>query len=239
MKGIKHSAVLIAAVALMTIVLGASPSVAQPRPHVYLLRGLINIFSLGMDGLAAKIEAHGIRTTVTNHLFWQSLADHAAAAYKAGNESPIIIIGHSLGANAAMEMARYLDRKAVPVALVVLFDETQSYAAPKNVHTLLNLTQHVHLRPGAGFHGSLLNVDVSADMNLNHFNIDKSDRLHAMALKYILAAVDAERHGTDHPATASGAAQHPDSAATPEKPAGGTTEATGSIRPVAASPAAH
>ncbi len=48
----------------------------------------------------------------------------AAANYKAGREGPIILIGHSLGADAVMEMADYLGKRGVPVALVVPFDGT-------------------------------------------------------------------------------------------------------------------
>ena len=39
------------------------------RPHVYLMRGLLNIFSLGMDQLAAQIQSHGIDASVYNHTF--------------------------------------------------------------------------------------------------------------------------------------------------------------------------
>jgi hypothetical protein len=39
--------------ALMMAGFGARPGMAQPRTHVYLLRGLMNIFSLGMDTLAS------------------------------------------------------------------------------------------------------------------------------------------------------------------------------------------
>ena len=38
--------------------------------HVYLLRGLLNIFSLGMDDLAAKIQAKGISASVHYHSEW-------------------------------------------------------------------------------------------------------------------------------------------------------------------------
>jgi alpha-beta hydrolase superfamily lysophospholipase len=55
-------------------------------------------------------------------------------------EAPIILIGHSLGADAVMEMAAYLGRKGVPVALVVPFDGTKSFAASANVARVLNLT---------------------------------------------------------------------------------------------------
>ncbi|MDQ2953491.1 MAG: hypothetical protein M3R18_00950 [Pseudomonadota bacterium] len=47
--------------------------------HVYLLRGLMNIFSLGMDDLAAKIQARGITATLHNHSEWQTLSDEIAA----------------------------------------------------------------------------------------------------------------------------------------------------------------
>ena len=84
---------------------------AQSRAHVYLLRGLMNIFSLGMDTLADELTSAASTRPCINHTDWQSLADQAAARYKAGTEGPIILIGHSLGADAVMEMADYLDDK--------------------------------------------------------------------------------------------------------------------------------
>ena len=89
----------------------ARSSMAQPRAHVYLLRGLMNIFSLGMDTLAEKIQRRGIYATIHNYAEWQTLADQAAAAYHAGKEGPIIIVGHSLGADAVMEMSAYLPKR--------------------------------------------------------------------------------------------------------------------------------
>ncbi len=40
----------------MMLALGTGPSAAQSRAHVYLLRGLMNIFSLGMDTLSSSAE---------------------------------------------------------------------------------------------------------------------------------------------------------------------------------------
>src|SRR5580698_6992944 len=37
------------------------------RPHVYLMRGLMNIFSLGMDQLEVEIQRYGIAASVYNH----------------------------------------------------------------------------------------------------------------------------------------------------------------------------
>jgi pimeloyl-ACP methyl ester carboxylesterase len=188
--------------AVMMLALGSMPATAQSvagtaqaRAHVYLLRGLMNIFSLGMDSLAEELSKRGVYATVSNHSEWQSLADQAASNYKARKEDPIILIGHSLGADAVMQMAAYLNRKNIPVALVVPFDGTESYSTPANVGRLVNLTQrkYAYMRPGPGFHGSLANVDVSGDPSIDHISIDKSPRLHARAISEVLAVVKGHR----------------------------------------------
>jgi hypothetical protein len=178
----------------------------QANGHVYLLRGLLNIFSLGMDDLAAKIQGKGIGATVYNHSEWQGIADEIAAKYKARQHGPVVLVGHSLGADAVMYMAEYLGKKGVPVALVVPFDGTGSFAASANVGQVYNLTQrdYAHMRRGAGFRGQLHNVDVSAQ-GYGHIDIDKSARLHAMVLARIQAVIRT-RGG---PTTADGGAPAP------------------------------
>lgn len=165
-------------------------SSAKDSVHVYLLRGLLNVFSLGMDELADKIKATGIAASVHNHTEWEELAGQIAANYKAGNHAPIILIGHSLGADAVMYMGSYLGKRGIPVALIVPFDGTQSMAASANVARVMNITQrdYAYMRRGSGFHGELSNVDVSAQ-GVDHLSIDKSPRLHAMVLSKIAAIV--------------------------------------------------
>jgi hypothetical protein len=179
----------------MTLAFGTSSGMAQSRAHVYLLRGLMNVFSLGMDTLAEELNARGVYATVDNHTSWQGLADQAAARYKAGTEGPIIIIGHSLGADAVMEMSAYLGQKGVPVALAVPFDGTQSLAASGNILRVLNLTQrsYAYMRKGPNFKGTLVNFDVSSDGSIDHLNIDKSPRLHAKVIAEVLAVVGSHK----------------------------------------------
>ena len=187
---------LAAALALTRLTaLMLTPAAAQPgaakeheapsRPHVYLLRGLMNIFSLGMDQLAAKIAQRGIAASVHNHAEADAIVAQIAAQYRAGDRGPVILIGHSLGADAVMTMAQALNRDGVPVALVIPFDGTGSYVTPKNVACGLNLTQrnYAYMRSGAGFHGKLTNVNVSGDSGIDHFTIDKSPRLQTQALR--------------------------------------------------------
>jgi len=190
---VSRSGRLTAVFALFAGIVLATPGTAQPqaRAHVYVLRGLFSVFSLGMDSLADELKRRGVDATVHGYADWQTLADRAAADYKAGKEAPIILIGHSLGADAVMEMAAYLGRKGVPVALVVPFDGTKSFAASDNVARVLNLTQrdYAYMRGGPGFHGTLANVDVSSDSSIDHINIDKSPRLHTRVVTEVLAVV--------------------------------------------------
>src|SRR5581483_145713 len=95
---------------------------------------------------------------------------------------------------------------------------------------------------GAGFHGTLSNVDVSNDHSIDHLNIDKSARLHAQVLAAVLAAVGGSRHATPtanerhKPGSlaapesgGNGVSKPADSTPAPAKPADG---ASGSIEPV-------
>jgi hypothetical protein len=160
------------------------------HPHVYLMRGLLNIFSLGMDQLAGQIAQNGIDASVYNHSVEETVVGAIVQKYRAGDHGPYILVGHSLGADAVMVMAQRLNAQGVPVALVVPFDGTVSYAAPANVSCVVNLTQrkYAYVQAGAGFHGKLSNVDLSSDTTIDHVTIDKSPRLQAMALKEILQA---------------------------------------------------
>jgi hypothetical protein len=151
---------------------------------------MLNIFSLGMDDLAQKIERRGIRTSVHNHSEWESLSDQIAAKYKAGNKGAIILIGHSLGADAVMFMGEYLGKRGVPVALIVPFDGTGSFAASSNVQRVMNLTQrdYAYMKRGNGFRGELSNIDVSGQ-GYGHTDIDKAGRLHNMVINKIVGVV--------------------------------------------------
>ena len=101
----------IAIAVLLLLPIGANPARAVTNPasgastaHVYLLRGVLNIFSLGLDDIAAKLRAQGIPVTVANFASWSSLADEAAAEYKSGRLKTIILVGHSSGATALPDM---------------------------------------------------------------------------------------------------------------------------------------
>jgi hypothetical protein len=56
-----------------------SQAAAASGAQVYLMRGFMNVFSLGMDGLAAELRGVGISATVGSYAGWQEMAREIAA----------------------------------------------------------------------------------------------------------------------------------------------------------------
>ena len=134
--------------------------------HVYLLKGFANIFSTGLDTLQEKLARRGFTATVHNYLEHDSLAKEAAYLEKQG-KGPIIIVGHSLGANDAITMAEEMKALNAPVALVVLFGPTEDMKAPSNVARVINYYQSgVAVGKGKGFTGTISNINL--DFGLGH-----------------------------------------------------------------------
>ena len=126
---------------LMTFVVAVSSATfAQPIPvankKVYLLRGLTNVLSPGIDQLANELPKRNISATVANHLFSDSLATEAIQDCKSGRVSSIVLVGHSLGASAAVSMAEQLQQAGLHVALMVTFDPVVSTTVPDNPETV-------------------------------------------------------------------------------------------------------
>jgi acetyl esterase/lipase len=170
-------------------------STSQPGEHVYLLRGAFNVFSLGMDQIAALLKQHGIRATVDNYLAWPTLAEQAAAEYKNGRARTIILVGHSSGAMAVTSMAARLSELGVPVKLAIGLDPTSRMTTTGHVDRYINYyVAHGFGDPvdrGQGFSGVLQNVDLEHMANVGHFNIDKNNVVQGMVIRDIFAAVSA------------------------------------------------
>jgi hypothetical protein len=163
----------------------------QAPPKVFLLRGFLNVFSLGMDDIASKLQADGIRAMVTNHADEDLIARRIVADYNAGDRAPIVLIGHSLGADAIVDVAGALSRYNVPVALLVLFDSTAPHEIPPNVVSAINYTKHFTIAPAPGARGVVSNVDLSADPGVDHLNIDVMPSLQAQTVHSVLQVASA------------------------------------------------
>jgi pimeloyl-ACP methyl ester carboxylesterase len=169
----------------------ASPTADTGRPYVYLLRGLLNVFSLGMDDLAVKLQRRGIAANVYEYGQWESLCQDAAARWRS-SRTQIVVVGHSLGGDAVIYMANRLGQMGIPVALVVAFDPVHPVPLTGGTTArFVNLYQSNNgwgaaVPRGAGFHGELSNVDLRARSDISHTSIDKSARLHEIVIGRVL-----------------------------------------------------
>jgi hypothetical protein len=167
----------------------------QPRGSVYLFLGLLNVFSTGLNTLSDELRARGVHNLVMNYSEWTGPAAGVAARYakNSGGTRPIVLIGHSFGADAAIAMSARLARKKIPVDLVVIFDATARQPVPANVRHLINFyspTDGVgkRLAGGRGFHGRLENINIDKlHEAIDHLNIEKQPSFHRRVIGEVLA----------------------------------------------------
>lgn len=162
--------------------------------EVHTMRGGLGIFSIGMNQLSAKVtDRFQIATSSSmwydaGHLSNFLIKDH----YNEQHPRPIILVGHSLGANEQIKVARNLGKYGIPVDLLVTVDAVSPTRVTKNVKHVVNL-----YKPGIVpmFSGIKIkaddpnatwveNIDVRTlkGIKVNHFTIDKDTLVQDMIL---------------------------------------------------------
>lgn len=178
-----------------------------PRGQVHTMRGGLGIFSIGMNQLRDKVEAqYNIPAQST---MWYNAGDVSRfiiASYRQQAE-PIILIGHSLGANEQIKVARNLNAAGVPVALLITVDAVSQTIIPPNVKEAFNVYKPGFVPMFSGLklravnpHATQienLNVNTLQAIRVNHFTIDKNKVLQALILdKVKKALVNGDRKET-------------------------------------------
>jgi pimeloyl-ACP methyl ester carboxylesterase len=183
-------------------------SAAQLRTgQTFCLRGLLDVFSLGLNDLSERLRSEGIEAITVSGPSWPSLARKIHRARLRGDlQKPLILVGHSYGADDAIRLARKLGRWNIDVELLVLLDATIPPPLPSNVARCL----HVYRPTVVGdlfpflFAGNpvdaeegnhrteIVNKIVSrenfgaAAARMGHLNLDASVAVHDLILKKIL-----------------------------------------------------
>lgn len=160
------------------------PAEAVEEAQIYLIRGLFGVFSTGMDEMYAQFKSQGYgNTTIWSWTDVDQIAHDIVAGHAKGDNAHVVLIGHSLGSNAVVQVAARADRASIPVDLAVTFDITEALQVPLNVARFVNFYQNNGFgRPAlepAGFRGQFDNIDLSAQHQLSHGNIDNAPQLQA------------------------------------------------------------
>jgi len=167
--------------------------------RAFLIHGLAGgrpfHFSGGLDVLARKLNAQGVSASV--HAQGSFLRPYGevgmiatAARAAAGTGARPVLIGHSMGADAALKVAAQLNAARIAVPLVVCFDPTSFRflfgppPVPANVVRALCFYQKISplgrglLKAAPGFKGALIQEQVATI----HSAVDDDPALHARVL---------------------------------------------------------
>lgn len=166
--------------------------------EIHALRGGLGIFSLAMNKLQAIVsERYDVPGSST---MWYSAGDVSRSIieyrYKHPTNRPIILIGHSLGANEQIKVARNLDKAGIPVALLITIDAVLPPKIPPNVKYALNVYKPGFVPMFSGIRLKAVNAEKTEINNLNinnlkgvsvnHFSIANNQKIQEI----ILAEVD-------------------------------------------------
>ena len=164
---------------------------AAGTPRVILLRGWFGVFSMGLDSVTEQLKTLGINAEVAGHLSWQNEVTEILRERSAGRTGPLILVGHSQGANNVIDMARALEASHVTVDLLITLSPFMQNRVPANVAKAINYYQAPGwgqpLEADRGFHGKLINVNLSDDPTISHIGIDKSEKIQTEIVREISA----------------------------------------------------
>jgi hypothetical protein len=162
---------------------------------VYLIKGLAG-FQSGIDVMGERLLRRGIVPRVFTHSDPDGATNDIVKRYRAGLRAPVIIVGYSLGADAAGLIARQLHQHRVPVALLILFGPVADVPVTPNVARAINHYQSTsawrgRMVPTAGARGgSLRNLDHDKEPDINHLTIVRAERYQQQTISNISALVN-------------------------------------------------
>lgn len=189
--------------------LAATKSLARDPHHVFkspaavfvMRGGLGGIFSTGMNQLQKTLEyQYNVHTESTVWYHAYDLGVRIREQYgRPGLRGPIVLVGHSLGANDQIKVAQTLNRAGIPVELLMTVDAVSPIRVPPNVKKVLNIYkpsfvpmfsgQRIIAENAAVTRIENLNVDTVSGLSVNHFTIEKNAAIQKLMLDAVLQAI--------------------------------------------------
>jgi pimeloyl-ACP methyl ester carboxylesterase len=161
---------------------------------IYLLTGGFGIFSTGLRDLGTQLAQGGVTATQASYQGWRSIARKIVDHRQRYGRKPVVLIGHSFGANSAIQIANALKAKGVQVDLIVSYAATTPLTVPSNVRKVLNFYFKsggwgAVLKGDRDFSGVIDNQDLSGTAGLGHFNVDDNQALRDQVVREVLSYV--------------------------------------------------
>jgi hypothetical protein len=164
------------------------------RGEVHTMLGGLGLFSTGMRTLSGTVVEECQVPAPSDMWYNAGNVTRSIVAYyhKHKNHRPIILVGHSLGANEQIKVARNLNKLGIPVDLLVTVDAVSQSIVPPNVKHAMNFYKPGYVPMFSGLQLKAVdrektyidNVNVTKikGVEVNHFTIDKDPVVQAMIM---------------------------------------------------------
>ncbi|MGC1182713.1 hypothetical protein [Legionella sp.] len=165
--------------------------------EVHTMLGGLGVFSTGMKELSNSVVVKYDIPAPSDMWYNAGAVSKSIMAYyyKHKNHRPIILVGHSLGANEQIKVARNLNKVAIPVDLLVTVDAVSQTIVPPNVKHAMNFYKPGYVPMFSGLKLKAvdpdktfienINVTELKGVKVNHFTIDKDPVVQAMIMKEV------------------------------------------------------
>lgn len=176
------------------------------RGEVHTMLGGLGLFSTGMKELSSAVEEACAIPAPSDMWYNAGGVSRSIIAYyrQHPNHRPIILVGHSLGANEQIKVARNLNKEGIPVALLVTVDAVSQTVVPPNVIHAMNFYKPGYVPMFSGLklravdpgktQVENINVTKLNGVAVNHFTIDKDPVVQGMIMKEVKkVTIDANR----------------------------------------------
>lgn len=141
--------------------------------NVVLVRGLMDVFSLGLFDIEEELKVEGVNAKSVSGLRWPDVSRTIRAEYEQGAiEGPLVIVGHSYGADDAVRLARDLGRFDIPVEFLALIDPTTPPKIPTNVQQCFNLYKSSPVTDWVPFLRGVAVVGETDDVPITNYDIN-------------------------------------------------------------------
>ena len=184
------------ALLILLACLGCNGKPIEHPSTVYVLKGWTGNLSPGLDQLVQDLNAADINAGLYEHNQWKRIA--TAIESSQPSDQPVVLVGHSYGADDAIRVARKLNDRGIEVDLLIGLEANSPPTVPGNVKRCVNfyrsngawdavpIFRGVPMKSEPDSTGELVNIDLRGQEDVDHFTITKNPWTQKVVMDEIL-----------------------------------------------------
>jgi hypothetical protein len=179
------------------------PSEARDHVHLFAINGMDPFHVANLDGLCASMKELGFRNVHCREA-WQTAAisEEIIAIRRSDADAKVAVLGFSLGATRACQLAQQLKEKSVAIDLLVYVGgdtiANVPESRPTNVGHIVNITGHGFLPRGGDlfFNGTDLDGAANQRLDARHMQLPtRPETVETLATRLVALSQKISGHG--------------------------------------------